>query len=57
MAEEVVESVAGPYYSVEITKNSKGYGWSIKVSNSDDSKLKDKLVELEKFCKDKFGEA
>ena len=56
MAEEVVESVVGRYHSVEITKNSKGYGWSIKVSNADPEKLKEKILELQKFCKDNFGE-
>ena len=55
MAEETVESATGPYYSVEITKNSKGYGWSIKASNADPEIIKQKIIDLQNFCKDKFG--
>ncbi len=57
MAEEVVESAVGSFYAVEVTKNSKGYGWSVKASNSDIEIVKNKITELTDFCKEKYGAA
>ena len=45
------------YYSIEITKNTKGYNWVVKVAGADLEKIKEQVVETEKFCKDKYGSA
>lgn len=43
------------YHSVELTKNTRGYGWVIKVAGMDVDKARDKVVELEKFFREKYG--
>jgi hypothetical protein len=43
------------YHSIEITKNTKGYNWVVKVAGADLEKIKERVVETEKFCKDKYG--
>ena len=43
------------YHSIQIERNSKGYNWTIKVAGMDYEKIKERVVEAEKFCKDKYG--
>ena len=43
------------YHSVTVTKNTKGYSWEIKIAGLDIEKIKEKIVEVEKFCKDTYG--
>jgi len=40
--------------SIEVTKNSKGYGWSIKVYDNDHLKAIDKLLEINSSLKERF---
>lgn len=40
--------------SIEVTKNSKGYGWSIKVYDNDHLKAIDKLLEINASLKERF---
>lgn len=55
MAEEIITEI-GPNHSIEITKNTKGYNWSIKVSSQDPDYVKMKIEELEVWCKKNYGE-
>lgn len=43
-----------PTFSFEVVKNTRGYGWTIKVRNDDIEFVKEKAVELDNFCKEKF---
>jgi succinyl-CoA synthetase beta subunit len=43
------------YHSVQIERNTKGYNWCIKVAGMDIEKIKERVVEVEKFCKDTYG--
>jgi hypothetical protein len=43
------------YHSVEVAKNTKGYNWTVKVAGMDLENVKNRVVEVEKFCKEKFG--
>jgi hypothetical protein len=43
------------YHSVEVTKNTKGYNWVVKVAGADYEKVKERVVDAEKFCKEKYG--
>jgi len=52
--EEVI-SGGGIYHSIELTKNTKGYGWSIKVAGGDYKQIKERLVEAEEFCRSTYG--
>jgi hypothetical protein len=45
------------YHSVEVAKNTKGYNWTVKVAGMDMEAIKNRVVEVEKFCKEKFGSA
>ena len=54
IVEGIVESFSGPYHSVEITKNTKGYNWTIKVTDKDIDYIKGKLEDLNAYCKEKF---
>jgi len=42
------------YHSMQIEKNTKGYNWTVKVAGMDIEAIKIKLVELDKFCREKF---
>jgi hypothetical protein len=59
MDEEFIASLkAGEiYHSVEVAKNTKGYNWTVKVAGMDMEAIKNRVVEVEKFCKEKFGSA
>lgn len=43
-------------FSVEVSKNSKGYNWTIKVRDDSDEVIKQKLAELDAYCEEKWGE-
>ena len=43
------------YHSVKTIKNTKGYGWEVKVAGGDKEKVFDTLVELESKCNEKYG--
>jgi hypothetical protein len=43
------------YYSAEVTKNTKGYTWSIKVAGMDVEKVKGAVVETEGFLARTYG--
>lgn len=45
-----------PNFSLEVSRNSRGYGWVIKVRNDDIEFVKEKVVELDNYCKEKFTE-
>jgi hypothetical protein len=45
------------YHSVTLTKNTKGYSWEVKTAGMDKEKVRETAVELEKFFKDKYGDA
>ena len=57
MADVFEEAIKGGniYHSVTITKNTKGYSWEVKVAGIDIEKIKERVVEVEKFCKDTYG--
>jgi hypothetical protein len=57
MADVYEEAIKGGniYHSVQIERNSKGYNWTIKVAGIDIEKIKERVVEVEKFCKDTYG--
>ena len=40
--------------SIEVTKNSKGYGWSIKIYENNHLKAIDKLLEINASLKERF---
>jgi hypothetical protein len=42
--------------SIEVKKNSKGYGWSIKVYDNNHLKAIDKLLDINANLKERFGE-
>jgi hypothetical protein len=42
------------YHSLQVEKNTKGYNWTVKVAGMDKEAVKAEIVELEKFCRDKF---
>ncbi len=43
------------YTSIEVTKNTKGYNWSVKVAGFVDlEKIKEQLVETETFLKAQY---
>lgn len=44
------------YTSAEVTKNTKGYNWSVKCAGFDSEHVKEKVVEMNNFLKEKFGE-
>jgi hypothetical protein len=43
------------YHSMEVSKNTKGYTWSVKIAGADFELIKTRVVEAEKFCSDKYG--
>lgn len=43
------------YHSFTVTKNSQGYGWVIKCAGADIDEIKKRVVELDEFCKMKYG--
>lgn len=54
MAEEV-EKVEEKDFRIEVTKNTKGYNWSCRVVSNNVEDLKEKVEELEAWCKSKYG--
>jgi hypothetical protein len=44
------------YHSMEVTKNTKGYTWGIKVAGSDFEAIKNRVVEAEAFLRKTYGE-
>jgi hypothetical protein len=57
-AEKIHEAAiagGGLYHSIELTKNTKGYGWSVKVAGSDYDAIKKRLLEAEEFCHSNYG--
>ena len=55
-ASEPKEETIQQRSSVEVTRNSRGYNWKVKVYDDDANKAYAKMIELEKGCADKFGE-
>lgn len=41
--------------SIEVTKNSRGYNWKVKVYDADADKALEKMIALEIKCQEKFG--
>lgn len=41
--------------SLKLIKNTKGYGWEIKVYDEDIEKIKQKTEDLEKWAKENYG--
>lgn len=54
MAEEV-DKIEEKDFRIEITKNTKGYNWSVKVISNDIEDLKVKLENLENWCRTRYG--
>jgi len=44
------------YSSVEVTRNTKGYNWSVKVVGLDNEKVRELLKDTEKFLQEEYGE-
>jgi len=44
------------YSSVEVTRNTKGYNWSVKVVGLDNKKVRELLKDTEKFLQEEYGE-
>lgn len=53
--EEVIKG-GQTYHSLEVTKNTKGYGWSVKVAGCDRENVEKTLVEVEQGLKNKYGD-
>ena len=43
-------------FKLEVTKNTKGYNWVIRVYGDDMEVVKNQVEELENFARDKYGE-
>lgn len=54
MAEEEVR-VEEKDFRIEVTKNTKGYNWSVRVVSNDVEDIKKKTDELEKWCQATYG--
>lgn len=52
--EEIIKG-GNTYHSFEVTKNTKGYGWSVKVAGGNKDEAFDTLIEVEAKLKSKFG--
>lgn len=44
------------YQSVTLTKNTKGYSWEIKVAGVNLETVQTRVVELEEFYRNKYGD-
>ncbi len=44
-------------FKIEVTKNSKGYNWIIRVYGSDMEEIKSQTEELETWAKEKYGDS
>lgn len=44
------------YHSVEVTKNTKGYNWSVKVAGGDMEEILNRVTSIEVKLKERFGE-
>ena len=44
-------------FRIEVTKNTKGYNWSVRVVSNDSEEIKKKMLELEAWCKGTYGSA
>lgn len=53
---ETPQPIAEQKSSVEVTKNTKGYGWRIKVYDDDPEKALNTMIGLELECQNKYGE-
>ena len=42
-------------FKVEITKNTKGYNWVVRVYGEDTEEVKKQTENLEAWCKEKYG--
>lgn len=54
MAEEETK-IEEKDFRIEITKNTKGYNWSIRAISNDTEELKKKIEDLEKWCSATYG--
>lgn len=54
MAEEEVK-IEEKDFRIEVTKNTKGYNWSVRVVSNDAEQIKIKIQELEDWCKKSYG--
>ena len=53
---ETPQPMAEQKSSVKVTKNSKGYGWEVKIYDDDPEKALNTMIELELECHNKYGE-
>lgn len=56
MSDAVIEHDASQYpFRVEVTKNTKGYNYSIRVSGEDTEYIQNKIKELHEWAEENFG--
>ena len=57
MGENTEAVLAGRSYpfSVEVTKNTKGYNWVVKVAGDDKEKVMNDVTEIEDWAKGKYS--